>query len=50
MTETSGPRNQIPVYLQFPGPEVAGFFWAGLQKVGTAGTAGAGQITFGWTK
>ena len=22
----------------------------GLQKVGTAGTAGAGQITFGWTK
>ena len=23
---------------------------SGLQKVGTAGTAGAGQITFGWTK
>ena len=23
---------------------------AGLQKVGTAGTAGAGQTTFGWTK
>ena len=23
---------------------------AGLQKVGTAGSAGAGQITFGWTK
>jgi hypothetical protein len=23
---------------------------AGVQKVGTAGTAGAGQITFGWTK
>jgi hypothetical protein len=22
----------------------------GVQKVGTAGTAGAGQITFGWTK
>ena len=25
-------------------------YTAGLQKVGTAGTAGAGQITFGWTK
>jgi hypothetical protein len=23
---------------------------AGVQKVGTAGTAGAGQSTFGWTK
>jgi hypothetical protein len=23
---------------------------AGVQKVGTAGTAGAGQTTFGWTK
>ena len=23
---------------------------SGVQKVGTAGTAGAGQITFGWTK
>ena len=22
----------------------------GVQKVGTAGTAGAGQTTFGWTK
>jgi hypothetical protein len=26
------------------------FSWSGVQKVGTAGTAGAGQITFGWTK
>ena len=25
-------------------------FQPGLQKVGTAGTAGAGQVTFGWTK
>ena len=24
--------------------------YAGVQKVGTAGTAGAGQTTFGWTK
>jgi hypothetical protein len=23
---------------------------AGVQKIGTAGTAGAGQTTFGWTK
>ena len=27
-----------------------GIAQAGLQKLGTAGTAGAGQITFGWTK
>ena len=26
------------------------YLQAGVQKVGTAGTAGAGQITFGWTK
>ena len=25
-------------------------FWAGAQKDGTAGTAGTGQSTFGWTK
>ena len=24
--------------------------WPGVQKVGTAGTAGTGQTTFGWTK
>ena len=29
------------------GPEVC---QAGVQKVGTAGTAGTGQTTFGWTK
>ena len=36
-----------------PEPNRGSVIWvreSGLQKVGTAGTAGAGQITFGWTK
>ena len=28
----------------------SGYLVPGVQKVGTAGTAGAGQTTFGWTK